>query len=224
MAGKFPGQGEHKDACAIEQLYAELARDCGLDMPDSAWFDLSPGLAAFGVARFDRERGLRVPVHSMAGLLHVDIRIPGSTDYTAFLRATRFLTRDEREVHKAYARAVFNVLFHNRDDHPKNLAWRLGEDRLWRLAQAFDLTFSDGPSGQHRMDVCGEGDAIERHHLLRLAAEGGMSGSAAERVIDGMLEQAATFDRRAAAFPRRPAKLQAMRREFEVGRRRLEKG
>ncbi|MCK7576553.1 MAG: HipA domain-containing protein [Chromatiales bacterium] len=32
----------------------------------------------------------------------------------------------------AYARAVFNVLFHNRDDHPKNLAWR--------LAPAFDLT------------------------------------------------------------------------------------
>ena len=221
---KFPGQGEHKDACVIEQLYAELARDCGLDMPDSAWFDLSPELAAFGVARFDRERGLRVPVHSMAALLHVDFRIPGSTDYTAFLRATRFLTRDEREVHKAYARAVFNVLFHNRDDHPKNFAWRLGEDRLWRLAPAFDLTFSDGPRGQHHMDVCGEGDAIERSHLLRLASEGGIPGSAAERVIDGMLEQAATFGQRAAAFPLRPAKLQAMGRELDLCRRRLATG
>ena len=39
---KFPAQGEHKEVCAIEQLYAELARDCGLEMPASALFDLSP--------------------------------------------------------------------------------------------------------------------------------------------------------------------------------------
>ncbi len=88
-------------------------------------------------------------MHSLAGLLHVDFRLPGSADYTAFLRVTRLLTRDEREVHKAYARAVFNVLFHNRDDHPKNFAWRLRQDRRWRLAPAFDLTFSEGPMGQH---------------------------------------------------------------------------
>jgi len=201
-----------------------LARDCGLDVPDSAWFDLSPKLAAFGVARFDRERGLRVPVHSLAGLLQVNFRIPGSTDYTAFLRATRFLTRDEREVHKAYARAVFNVLFHNRDDHPKNFAWRLGEDRRWRLAPAFDLTFSEGPRGQHHMDVCGEGDAIGRSHLMRLASESDVPAKAAERVIDGMSEQVATFGQRAEAFPIRRATLQTMTREFDSSRRRLAKG
>lgn len=88
---------------------------------------------------------MRVPVHSLASLLQVDFRLPGSTDYTALLRATRMLTRDEREVQKAYARAVFNVLFHNRDDHPRNFAWRLAQDRQWKLAPAFDLTFSEGP-------------------------------------------------------------------------------
>ena len=111
---------------------------------------------------------MRVPVHSLAGLLQVDFRMPGSTDYTTLLRATRLLTRDERGL-KAYARAVFNALFHNQDDHPKNFAWRLGQDRRWRLAPAFDLTFSDGPMGQHHMDVCGEGAAVGRDHLLRLA-------------------------------------------------------
>ena len=221
---KFQGQDEHKEVCAIEQLYAELARDCGLDVPDSAWFDLSSTLAAFGTARFDRERGLRVPVHSLAGLLQVDFRIPGSTDYTAFLRATRLLTRDEREVHKAYARAVFNVLYHNRDDHPKNFAWRLGENRRWRLAPAFDLTFSDGPRGQHHMDVCGQGDAIERAHLLRLASESGVPGKVAEAMIDAMLEQAATFGQRAGTFPIRHATLQAMRRQLDSNRKRLAKG
>lgn len=212
---KFPAQSEHKEVCAIEQMYAELARDCGLEVPASAWFDLSPKLAAFGVARFDREQGLRVPVHSLAGLLQVDFRLPGSADYTALLRATRLLTRDEREVEKAYARAVFNVLFHNRDDHPKNFAWRLGQDRRWRLAPAFDLSFSEGPMGQHHMDVCGEGRAVERGHLLRLAAEGGVATKAAEATIDRMVTQAATFAQRATAFAIRRATVRHMNAAIE---------
>lgn len=39
---KFPAQNEHKEVCVIAQLYAELARDCGLGMPASRWFDLGP--------------------------------------------------------------------------------------------------------------------------------------------------------------------------------------
>lgn len=218
---KFPAQGEHPEVCAIEQMYAELARDCGLELPASERFDLSPKLAAFGVARFDRERGQRVPVHSLAGLLQVDFRLPGSADYTALLRATRLLTRDEREVGKAYARAVFNVLFHNRDDHPKNIAWRLGRDRRWRLAPAFDLSFSDGPLGQHHMDVCGEGRAVERRHLLALAAEGGVPAKAAEAAIDLLLTQAATFAQRAAAAPIRRATVRRMAAAVDACRARL---
>lgn len=198
---KFPTRNEHKEVCAIEQLYMLLARDCSLDVPDSRWFDLASNLAAFGVARFDREQKLRVPIHSLAGLLQADFRLPAATDYTTFLRTTRFLTRDEREVEKAYARAVFNVLFHNRDDHPKNFAWRLDRDRRWRLAPAFDLTFSEGPMGQHHMDVCGEGAAIKRHHLLRLAREGGVPLAVAEKIIEQMLEQTTTLDRRLTALP-----------------------
>lgn len=221
---KFPAQGEHKEVCAIEQMYAELARDCGLEVPASAWFDLSSKLAAFGVARFDREHGSRVPVHSLAGLLQVDFRLPGSADYTALLRATRLLTRDEREVEKAYARAVFNVLFHNRDDHPKNFAWRLGQDRRWRLAPAFDLTFSEGPMGHHHMDVCGEGNTVKRSHLLRLASEGGVATKAAEATIDRMVAQAATFSQRAAAYPIRRTTVQRMKASIHNCQEKLMRG
>ncbi|MGP1682999.1 MAG: HipA domain-containing protein, partial [Giesbergeria sp.] len=161
-------------------------------------------------------------LHSLAGLLHIDFRLPGATDYTAFLRATRLLTRDEREVEKAYARAVFNVLFHNRDDHPKNFAWRLGADRRWRLAPAFDLTFSEGPMGQHHMDVCGEAAAVGREHLLRLATEGGVPLKAAEAVIARMLEQASSFARRATHFPIRGETVRRITAAVEVCCRRIE--
>ena len=221
---KFPAQGEHKEVCAIEQLYAELARSCGMEVPESRCFDLGVNLAAFGVARFDREQGMRVPIHSLAGLLQVDFRLPSACDYTTFLRATRMLTRDEREVEKAYVRAVFNVLFHNRDDHPKNFAWRLGRDRRWRLAPAFDLTFSEGPMGQHHMDVCGEGATINRLHLLRLAKEGGVQQKTAEDIIEQMLVLASDIAERLTAFEIRRATAQRIHSAIDTCRQRLEKG
>lgn len=198
---KFPAQGEHPEVCALEQLYAQLARDCGLEMPPSQYFDVGDGLAAFGVARFDRIDGYRVACHSLAGLMHADFRVPGSVDYTGFLRATRFLTRDENEVQKAFARAVFNVVFHNRDDHPKNFAWCLSQDQRWRLAPAFDLTFSHGPMGEHHMDVCGRAKEIERGHLLQLAKEGGLPLARANEMIERVLDQVPNFTARASNHP-----------------------
>jgi len=101
-------------------------------------------LEGFGI-----ERGMRVPLHTLAGLLHANFRLPSSVDYLPFLRATRFLTRSQVEVNKAFERAVFNVVFNNRDDHAKNVSYRLGEVRIWRLAPAYDLTYGEGPGGEH---------------------------------------------------------------------------
>jgi serine/threonine-protein kinase HipA len=218
---KFQAQGEHKEVCAIEQLYADLAREAGLAMPPSRYFDLSDKLAAFGVARFDLAGEWRVPVHSLAGLLQVDFRLPGATDYTALLRATRLLTHDAREVDKAYVRAVFNALFHNRDDHPKNFAWCLNRDRRWLLAPAFDLTFSAGPAGQHHMDYCGEGSAISSAHLLRLAEEGGVDKRFAQQSIERLAELAGSMRQRLSAYPIRRATGQALVRAIELCRKNM---
>jgi serine/threonine-protein kinase HipA len=180
---KFPAQTEHKEVCAIEALYAELASRCGLAMPQVQYFDLGEELSAFGIARFDRQGETRIPVHSLAGLLHANFRVPSSVDYVTFLRATRMLTRDEREVEKAFARAVFNILFHNRDDHCKNFAYVLQSDGDWKLAPGFDLTFNEGPAGEHQMDVCGYGKEISKSHLQLLAEKSDVSPSVVSDVL-----------------------------------------
>lgn len=188
---KFPARGEHPEVCALEELYARLARRCGLDMPASRFFDLgSQGkrrYSAFGVARFDRESGLRVPIHTLSGLLHADHRLP-SLDYDTWLRATRRMTGDEREVAQAFARAVFNVALHNRDDHARNFAWRLGREGRWRLAPAFDLTYSPGPGGQHTMTIAGEGLAPTAHHLTQVAASAGLAEKTAQQMMERVLQ------------------------------------
>ena len=189
---KFPAKNEHKEVCAIEHAYCETARACGIEVPETRHFELGRAHAAFGIARFDIESGMRVPVHTLAGALHADFRIP-SVDYINLLRVTRAFTADEREILKAYERAVFNVIFNNRDDHSKNFAFRLDQDRRWRLAPAYDLTFNSGPGGEHQMDICGEARRVTRAHLLEFAAKGGIKRGSAVASLERMLEQVGQF-------------------------------
>ncbi len=197
---KFQAADEHPEACAIELLYSQAARAFGIDMPETHLFVLSDALCAFGVRRFDREGVLRVPTLTMAGALDVDFREP-AVGYDVLLKLTRMLTRSQVEVDKAYRRVVFNVAFHNRDDHSKNVSFRLDAARQWRLAPAYDLTFSSGPGGEHHMDICGEGRDVTRAHLLRLAKEGDVDARLASACIDEARELVERLESMAEPLP-----------------------
>jgi serine/threonine-protein kinase HipA len=55
-------------------------------------------------------------MHSLAGLVHADFRIP-ALDYDDILVLTYDLTKSIAEVEKAYRLACFNILAHNKDSH-----------------------------------------------------------------------------------------------------------
>lgn len=217
---KFQAQNEHKEVCAIEYVYAELARRCGLEMPDTRHVDLDRHLAAFGARRFDREDGERVPVHTLAGLLHVDFRLP-SADYSTFLRATRLMTRDQREVEAAFQRCVFNVLFNNRDDHAKNFSYRMARDGHWRLSPCYDLSFNRGPGGEHQMAVMGESKAPGLTELLRLAADAGVPERLARDSIEAIAAHGGSFAALARDAPIRAATIKAINQTITANRDRL---
>ena len=197
---KFPARGEHAETCAVEELYARLARACAIDIPDSRFFALGRGLSAFGVRRFDRELNMRVPLHTVAGALHADFRVP-SVDVVDFLKLTRLMTGSTKEVTRAFERSAFNLLFNNRDDHVKNFSYRLGPDRHWRLAPAYDLTFNEGPGGHHQLAYAGETRAPSRADLMRAARQGDVKLADAERTIDRMLAITTQVATRAAELP-----------------------
>ena len=212
---KFPANGEHKDTCAIEHAYAQLAVACGLEMPQTRYFDLDSRHAAFGIQRFDRQNGMRVPMHTLAGFLHADFRIP-SVDATTFLRATRAITHDEREVAKAFQRVVFNVAFNNRDDHVKNFAFCLDQQRQWKLAPAYDLTFNEGPGGEHQMDVCGEARTPGRAELMRLATVAAVPAAEASEIIDLIVSVASDLKVSLADYPIRKVRQREVVRAVEA--------
>jgi hypothetical protein len=67
------------------------------------------------------------------------------------------------------------LLAHNRDDHVKNFAFMMDMDGRRAWAPAYDLTFAQGPGGEHTMTVGGEGREPGRKHILGLAEKAGMA-------------------------------------------------
>jgi serine/threonine-protein kinase HipA len=200
MLVKFPSQHEHKEVCAIEAMYGRIATAAGLRVPVMEYFDLDKKSSAFAIERFDRFEGMRIPMHTAAGAAHVDFRIP-QLDYNALLRLTRKMTGDEREVLQAFERCTFNVMFNNRDDHSKNFSFLMGKDDRWRFSPAYDLSFSEGPNGEHQMDICGEARVPARKHLLELAQDTGISLKTAEQIIERLATVADKFDDFAKGLP-----------------------
>jgi serine/threonine-protein kinase HipA len=190
---KFPAKEEHAEVCAIEMVYAQCLRLCGIETPDTAYFSLPNGFAAFASKRFDRQDGMRVPMQSLAAFTGANYRSPGVLDYVNFMRATQICTNDVREMALAFERAVFNVAFNNRDDHPKNFSYIMSKKGQWRLAPAYDVTFCEGPGGYHQMDVMGNAEKIFRADMLRLAKEAEVPQDLAGKMIDSICDVASRF-------------------------------
>ncbi|SEO83962.1 serine/threonine-protein kinase HipA [Mucilaginibacter gossypiicola] len=180
---KFPNTQDGQDAGAIEYVYGLMAKQAGVLMPDIHLFPSQKGNGYFAVKRFDRNGGQRLHMHTASGLLHSDFRTP-SLDYEDLLNLTGALTKDIREVEKMYRLAVFNVLAHNRDDHAKNFSFLMDENGTWKLAPAYDLTFSSGPNGEQSTMVMGEGRSPKISHLIKLGQETKLSKKLIDEIID----------------------------------------
>lgn len=180
---KFSNSQDGHDAGAIEYVYALMAKEAGVLMPKVHLFASQKGAGYFAVKRFDRDGNKRLHMHTASGLLHSDFRMP-ALDYEDLLNLTGIITKDIREVEKLYRLAVFNVLSHNRDDHAKNFSFLMTENGEWKLAPAYDLTYSNGPNGEQSTMVMGEGKRPSTHDLIKLGLEAKLSKKLIEEIIE----------------------------------------
>lgn len=119
----------------------------------------------------------KLHLHTLAGLLHAPHRY-ASLGYRDLLLVTRRLTRDEAAVKEMFRRACFSVFAHNRDDHTRSFAFLMNERGVWRPSPAYDLTFSEGPGGEHTLRVDTESREPGPKHLAALAASVDLKGAA----------------------------------------------
>ncbi|MDH7971903.1 type II toxin-antitoxin system HipA family toxin [Sphingomonas sp. AR_OL41] len=190
---KFRATLDPADIGPVEEAYARMARAAGIDMAPSRLLPAREGFGYFATRRFDRPSpGRRLHMVSLAGALEALPDVP-SIDYDGLLRATRAITRHAGDVEQAFRRMVFNILAHNRDDHTRQHSYLLGADGEWRLAPAYDLTFSNGPGGEHYLAIEGEGRTPTRAQVVTLGRRHGLSDRTIADIIDAVRDALADW-------------------------------
>ncbi len=175
---KFRAQGDTKTIGEEEYHYSLLAKQCGVEMPETRLFEGR----YFGVERFDRTpAGGKLHVVSVAGLIGADYRLP-SIDYMHIFQICASLTHSVAEMWKVYRLMVFNYLINNKDDHAKNFAF-IYRDGDWHFAPAYDLLPSSGINGYRTTSI---NDSIEpaKEDLFAVAAKAGLDKKEAMAVFD----------------------------------------
>ena len=180
---KFGHTEDGEDTGAVEYVYSLMASEAGLNMRPTHLFPAEKGPGYFGTQRFDRNGASRLHMHTAAGLLDSDFRVP-SLDYRDLIKLTRHLTRDQREVEKMFRLAVFNVFGRNRDDHAKNFSFLMDGSGTWRLSPPYDIIFSSGPGGEQSTMVMGEGKSPTKKHLRELGEIAGLAPPVTNRILD----------------------------------------
>ncbi len=171
---KFPAGVDPSICGKREYDYSVCAKSCGIIMTETELIDSSVCEGYFKTARFDRRGGEKIFSLTFAGLLEADFRAP-SCDYGTYFKVIRMLTRDNSDdVEQMYRVMCFNVLTHNLDDHAKNFSLLYMEDKGWRLAPAYDLTFSTTYWGEQTTSVCGKGKNISDEDLIKAGTDAGM--------------------------------------------------
>ena len=187
---KFPSSGDPDDIGIMEYEYNLCARECGIDIPEVRLFPSSACSGFFGSMRFDREKvnskEHKLHMASASALLEVSHRVP-ALDYSSLMALTWQITKQAQDLQKMYTLMCFNVFAHNRDDHSKNFSF-LCNRGIWRLAPAYDLTYSNSIGGEHATTIAGEGKNPGIKELLEVAKKAGIKETSARQIAEKVRE------------------------------------
>ncbi|HAS6383036.1 TPA: type II toxin-antitoxin system HipA family toxin [Vibrio vulnificus] len=182
---KFDGVSEHNKNQetfgdplgygAMEFVYHLMATKCGVDMMPCRLLH-EGNRRHFITQRFDRIKNSKVHVQTLNGLAHIDYKKPGSFSYAELFGIARQLKLSAVDAEQLFKRMTFNIIARNHDDHSKNFAFMLTQDRLkkdkWSLAPAYDLAYSYKPGSKwvnsHWMSLNGKRDNFTRSDFYSL--------------------------------------------------------
>ncbi|MCY3839428.1 MAG: type II toxin-antitoxin system HipA family toxin [Gammaproteobacteria bacterium] len=197
--------GHEEGLC--EAAYLTMAKEAGIETPEwrllpvppSQTRRTSPATAWLALKRFDcSPGGGRFHLHSLAGLLDADFRAP-TMDYEDLIKASQALCASAAVGQTQFARAVFNLLAANQDDHTRNWAFLQDDDGNWQPTAFYDVTFSPNPHGEHTTAFLGHGADPPLDAVRRLADQANFAGwRQAREVVDRVTDAIGHWERIAA--------------------------
>ena len=184
---------------AIEYAYANMARDCGIDISECRLFEEN-GRRHFMTRRFDRlAGGEKLHMQSLCALAHYDFNMAGAYAYEQALLVIRQLGLPMRAIEEQFRRMVFNIIARNQDDHVKNIAFLMDKSGQWSLSPAFDVTYSFNPAGawtaSHQMTLNGKRDDFTMDDFKACAKAASMKRGRAETIVNEVRETVSRWKR-----------------------------
>lgn len=144
---KFPARNDPFNVPLVEWATLELAREAGLDVPQTRIHTLADGRQVMLIERFDRvpvTAGMarRHMVSALTLLARHESASPDSSyaDIADALGEFGVRGRIAADRTELFGRMVFNILVSNDDDHLRNHAFVCEEDRAgWNLSPLYDV-------------------------------------------------------------------------------------
>ena len=138
---KFPSKNDENNTGAWEKVVHDLARMCGLHVPESKLETFSKLGSTFLVKRFDRDGDRRIHFASAMTLLG---KTDGASaaDGSSYLDLVSIITSNganpKEDLIELWKRIVFNMAVSNTDDHLRNHAFILKKNG-WTLSPLYDV-------------------------------------------------------------------------------------
>lgn len=146
---KFPSSKDDKNTGAWEMVLHELAKVCGIHVPDARLLKFSGKHHTFLSKRFDRIKDKRIHFASAMTLLGYQ---DGADfhDGLSYLDIVAFIIQQgalvKADLEQLWRRVVFNILVSNTDDHLRNHGFILTNNG-WQLSPAYDMNPNEMGSG-----------------------------------------------------------------------------
>lgn len=163
-------EADGKDYAKIEYAYYLMTKDAGIQMEECRLVKTAEGVH-FATKRFDRDvEGKKIHMQSLGGLAHYDFNDAGAHSYEQAAHVMRKLRLSQTEIEQLFRRMVFNELAKNYDDHVKNISFLMDRSGKWKLAPAYDMTFSYNPTSlwtaNHQMRINAKKNNIELEDMI----------------------------------------------------------
>lgn len=185
---KFPSKNDENDTGAWEMVAHEIAKLCGLNVPEAKLEKFSSYGSTFLTKRFDRNGERRIHFASAMTLLGKTdgaLAADGSSylDIAAFIKS--YGAEPKKDLLELWKRIVFNMSVTNTDDHLRNHAFIL-TDKGWILSPMFDV--NPVPYGDElSLNVDESDNRISIELAVRTAVRFGIKESEAEKYAEEIL-------------------------------------
>lgn len=138
---KFPSKHDEFNVGAWEKVVHDLAKICGLNVPESKLTSFSKYGSTFLVKRFDRDGNRRIHFASAMTMLGKQDGA-SAADGTSYLDIVSFIksngAQPKKDLVELWKRIVFSMAVSNTDDHLRNHGFILAKNG-WCLSPMYDV-------------------------------------------------------------------------------------